>query len=175
MLIRRAEPADAVAVARIHVRSWRASYVDILSADALSRVDEASRATLWSRRLTDSDGRTLLVAEAAPGGVVGFLYLGPSPDLDADSAGVGQVLVVHVDPAVTGHGVGGSLLEHAVAAFRTAGFAAATLWVVSSNVRARRFYERAGWSPDGVERREPLAVEGESGANVTVVRYRIDV
>jgi ribosomal protein S18 acetylase RimI-like enzyme len=88
---------------------------------------------------------------------------------------VGQVLSVHVDPPVTGRGVGGALLDHAVATFRAAGFREATLWVVGDNPGARRFYERAGWRPDGNTRREPLAVEGEDGEDVMLIRYRVDL
>lgn len=68
--------------------------------------------------------------------------------------------------------MGGALLQQAVSAFATAGYRAATLWVVSDNVGARRFYERSGWTPDGANQREPLAVEGEAGEAVTVLRYR---
>jgi GNAT superfamily N-acetyltransferase len=55
----------------------------------------------------------------------------------------------------------------AVAELRDRGFREATLWVIEANPRARRFYEREGWHPDGVERREEI---GE--VEVTEVRYR---
>ncbi len=173
MLVRAAQAADIAAIAGIHVRSWRATYAGVVSVQTLSRVDEAARVALWSRRLTTPETCHLLVA-CLPA-VVGFVYLGPSPDPDDDPAQVGQVLSVHVDPPVTGQGVGGALLDRAVVSFRTGGYRAATLWVVGDNTGARRFYERAGWSPEAVSRREPLAVEGESGEDVTVVRYRISL
>ena len=129
------------------MRSWRATYADILSAETLSRVDEVARTALWSRRLAMPAGRTLLVADADA--ILGFAYLGPSPDPDDDPSDVGHVLAVHVDPPATGQGVGLALLERAVAEFRAGGLREATLWVVSDNSGARRFYERAGWRPDG--------------------------
>jgi hypothetical protein len=48
-----------------------------------------------------------------------------------------------------------------------AGFASATLWVLDSNARARRFYELAGWTADGSSKQADVA-----GATVTEVRYR---
>jgi RimJ/RimL family protein N-acetyltransferase len=45
-----------------------------------------------------------------------------------------------------------------------------TLWVLRDNERARRFYERAGWSFDGTEKEDVVA-----GATVTEVRYRRDL
>jgi RimJ/RimL family protein N-acetyltransferase len=39
---------------------------------------------------------------------------------------------------------------------RSAGFRRATLWVIEENVEARRFYEAAGWRPDGLSKRGPM-------------------
>ncbi|MDQ6926250.1 MAG: nucleotidyltransferase domain-containing protein [Candidatus Eremiobacteraeota bacterium] len=39
--------------------------------------------------------------------------------------------------------------RRAISGLRGAGSAEATLWVLDTNVRARRFYESAGWAPDG--------------------------
>jgi ribosomal protein S18 acetylase RimI-like enzyme len=43
------------------------------------------------------------------------------------------VLAVHVDPDVTGRGVGGALLDRAVEELASAGYDLATLWVVTGN------------------------------------------
>ncbi len=169
--VRAARAGDAAAIAGIHTRSWRATYAAILGVDTVNRIDEAARTALWSRRIRDlSPGQVALVA-GSDSDVAGFLYGGPSPDGDA-VADVAQVLSVHVDPLRTGAGLGGALLHRAGSEFAAAGYREATLWVVSDNAGARRFYERSGWAPDGASRHEPLAVEGESGEAVTVVRYR---
>lgn len=107
--------------------------------------------------------------------VVGFIYYGPTPDADHDPNVTGQVLSVHVDPELTNQGFGRRLLHHALDSLRAVGCATATLWVVEENHRARRFYERDGWRPDGGRRREELAVEGEQGDQVEVVRYMLDL
>jgi RimJ/RimL family protein N-acetyltransferase len=44
----------------------------------------------------------------------------------------------------------------------------ATLWVLEDNPRARRFYEREGWSPDGEAKSDAFL-----GVRVNEVRYRI--
>jgi hypothetical protein len=51
-----------------------------------------------------------------------------------------------------------------------AGFTSAILWVLTTNDRARRFYEAGGWRRDGTERTEHM-----SGARVDEVRYRREV
>lgn len=175
MLVRPALADDAAAIARIHVRTWRAAYADVLPAATLAALDESRRTQLWRRRvMAPAPGHQVLVAVEADG-PVGFVYLGPTGDPDDDPATVGQVLALHVDPVVAGHGVGTALLGAAIEAFLGGGYDTATLWVVEGNTGARRFYARAGWSPDGASRREPLAAEGEAGDLVTVVRYRLSL
>jgi len=43
-------------------------------------------------------------------------------------------------------------VDRAVAALREAGVETARLWVLEENARARRFYEKRGWRPDGSTR-----------------------
>jgi GNAT superfamily N-acetyltransferase len=59
---------------------------------------------------------------------------------------------LYVRPEWWGSGVAGELHDRAVAALREAGVATARLWVLEANGRARRFYERRGWAPDGSTR-----------------------
>jgi RimJ/RimL family protein N-acetyltransferase len=40
-------------------------------------------------------------------------------------------------------------MDAALAALRSAGFRRAVLWTLTGNARARRFYEKAGFAPDG--------------------------
>jgi GNAT superfamily N-acetyltransferase len=92
---------------------------------------------------------------------------GPSRDGDA-AAGTGEVYAIYVDPSAVGTGIGQALLARAVSGMRERGYTAATLWVLDGNTRARRFYEAAGWRPDGAPQ------EGErGGAAQQEVRYRI--
>ena len=51
-----------------------------------------------------------------------------------------------------GLGGGRRLLDTAKASLKAAGFAAAALWVLETNLAARRFYERQGWTPDGAHK-----------------------
>jgi GNAT superfamily N-acetyltransferase len=77
---------------------------------------------------------------------------------------------IHVLPTAWGTGSGRVLMAAAVDSLRSEGFRAATLWVLRDNERARRVYERAGWSLDGVENDDVVAA-----VTVTEVRYRCDL
>ena len=59
---------------------------------------------------------------------------------------------LYVEPSAWGLGGGRQLLDTAKASLYAAGFAAAALWVLETNLPARRFYERQGWAPDGARK-----------------------
>lgn len=107
-----------------------------------------------------------LVVETDDGEVVGFVVTGPSRS--GESAG--EVQVLNVDPAHWGRGMGRLLLAAAESELRAADFEVAVLWVVEGNARARRFYESAGWDPDGGSK-----VDHRFGTGVVEVWYRFDL
>jgi GNAT superfamily N-acetyltransferase len=76
-----------------------------------------------------------------------------------DSEGRGFVAVtgewlngLYVRPEAWGTGVAAELHDRALEALRANGVERARLWVLEHNLRARRFYERRGWAPDGTSR-----------------------
>lgn len=172
--LRHATPADAGSVALVHVRSWAATYPATSVGNSLWPMVVDARAETWAARIADARPREQLVVAVAARTVMGFAWAGPTTDPDDDPARVGQVRSIHVDPNVQGRGCGTALLAAVTEALASSGYAHMTLWVVDSNHAARSFYESHGWEPDGATRREPLAMPGESGRTVTVVRYRAD-
>jgi GNAT superfamily N-acetyltransferase len=86
---------------------------------------------------------------------------------DVDLPNFGELMAIYVDPAHTRTGVGRLLMMAARERLRAVGVTGASLWVLDGNVRARRFYERDGWSVDGACRTVPFG-----GLPVEQVRYR---
>jgi GNAT superfamily N-acetyltransferase len=99
-------------------------------------------------------------------GAAGFAVTGPSQDADADPK-TGEVYAIYLEPDRVGTGVGRELFAHAVGDLRARGFRTATLWVLETNEPARRFYEIAGWKPDGTVTSERVDCEMRP-----TVRYR---
>ena len=60
----------------------------------------------------------------------------------------------HLDkhPHAWSTGRGAQLHDGALAALAAGGSTLVTLWVLTSNDRARRFYSRYGWQPDGASK-----------------------
>jgi ribosomal protein S18 acetylase RimI-like enzyme len=161
-VVRPATPADAEAIARVHVRTWQGAYVHVFPAHRLASISLERRAEFWRSALPGAPAA--LVAEVN-GEVVGFASLGPSNDEDGD--GVGELYAIYVEPAHWDAGVGRELAATADERLRELGFHEATLWVLDDNPRARRFYESGGWHLDGAAR-----TGTHLGVETREVRYR---
>ncbi|MGZ3631966.1 MAG: N-acetyltransferase family protein [Candidatus Limnocylindrales bacterium] len=169
VVVRPATPADAEALARLHLRSWRVTYDPLLTpADRrLIRLEE--RRTAWQARLAGPSG-TAWLAERA-GQVLGLVAVGPAEEPDLDARRVGEVTSIHVSPERQGVGLGRQLLTLGEATLRKLGYREAILWVLADNAAARRFYEHLGWLLDGAAVRREMG--GVAGLPIVdEVRYR---
>jgi ribosomal protein S18 acetylase RimI-like enzyme len=164
--IRRAALADAPALSEIHVRSWQAGYRGLLPDSLLDNLSAAERLPRWRQRLS-AEAERVLVAEL-DGQVAGWLVIGPQRDADLDPQRAGEIYAIYVDPGAWRRGCGRALLTQALAELRAQGRAEATLWVLRSNERARRFYEAQGFQADGASKVE----HNRDGVAFDEVRYR---
>ncbi|MEU7606210.1 GNAT family N-acetyltransferase [Streptomyces sp. NPDC041003] len=67
---------------------------------------------------------------------------------EADHA-LGELYALYVQPSLIGTGVGRTLLNAVNTHAAARGFGTLLLWVFRNTLRARRFYELAGYSADG--------------------------
>jgi GNAT superfamily N-acetyltransferase len=94
--------------------------------------------------------------------LVGVLIVGPA----RDGSRRGELRVLYVDPGWWGSDAGQLLIEQAHLELAKS-YAEAVLTVLAANPRARRFYERNGWTLDA------LVTEPHFGGQPTeVARYR---
>ena len=159
---------DVREIAVVHVRSWQAAYRGLLPQAYLDGLDPTQRTGQWERSLsaTDRSHGGTLVADAG-GHLLGFVSYGPARDDDVDSKRVGEIYAVYLVPAAWDKGIGKQLMTAAFGRLGEAGFDQAILWVLDSNVRARRFYEAGGWLADEAGKRDE-----SDGFPMTEVRYR---
>jgi GNAT superfamily N-acetyltransferase len=176
LLVRRAELADAAAIASSHVRSWQAGYADVISSDFLRDLGRnLPQHTLhWQMLILggEAEGRFMLVGEVdgeVAGHLSGGAYRGTDASepprggayrgTDAGEPPPGEVYACYVDPAHWRQGVGSALMAHALERLAQAGYSQAALWVLADNVGARAFYEHHGWLADGAHKIYELAGE----------------
>ncbi|SBT53396.1 GNAT family N-acetyltransferase [Micromonospora auratinigra] len=176
LIIRREEPDDAEAVARVHVHGWQAGYAGIMPDEVLRRLNPAA----WAQRRRDVGTAdpdhpfTTLLAES-DGVVTGFVTFGPyrnDQDRDDLDPAYGEILGMYLEPAWWGTGTGRALFAAARTGLAERGWTEYRLWVLADNARARRFYERAGLSADGVESTYPVPLAaGRDPVRLRELRY----
>lgn len=136
--IRAAKACDAVAIARVHVESWRTTYTGIVPDAYLAGLDEVLRVKLWSEWLAGES--IVLVAERAAE-VVGFAHAGkirgPVETCDA------EIYSLYLLREAQGRGMGSALLKSIATALKERGFTSMAVWVLERNP-SRNFYEKHG-------------------------------
>ena len=188
VVIRAGSAAHAAQVAAVQRETWFAAYEGIIAPEVIDRVTtpddgarvrQSFRTRPWQRMLVAVDPAAVGPAAADPGAsrTVGYASFGPETDvlnapwphpLTADGEGgrVAELYALYVRPAWWSTGTGRALMEKVLARSAAAGYRSITLWVLRDNQRARRFYERAGFAPDGATN----VLTGLGG--VIEVRYR---
>jgi GNAT superfamily N-acetyltransferase len=143
-----AEPADAAAISAIlgeafeGYRSWAPS--DLAppvptQADVARFADALGRSDVWCLLALDDQQ------------VIGHVALSLLSMEDPEPPPVGTINLrqLFVKPAWQGHGIATWLMETAASEARQRGFTRMRLWTPQGQSRARRFYEREGWTLTG--------------------------
>lgn len=164
MLLRAAEPGDALAVARVHVRSWQAGYRELLPEGYLKQLCPEERAARYDFAGSGPLAPSTIVA-AEGDSIRGFATVAPSRD--AELALYGELCALYVDPDYWGRRIGAALVAAARGRLMERGFRNAFLWVLEGNARADRFYRIDGWQCDGKSRTDSVW-----GLMLNQVRYR---
>lgn len=116
--------------AAVHAVSWRESHRDICSAEFVAahtterQMDYIRREMARGKRFFLLEDEVAVAVVSRQGSVIGDLY---------------------VDPSVQGKGYGTALLKFAMAQCQEV----PVLWVLSTNERAARLYQRIGFSATG--------------------------
>jgi len=146
--------ADVEELASVHVQAWREAYGALLPEHFYDDVARQGRRGMWSRRLSEVDsGQRVRVARQGDR-IVGFVVRGPATEHQGHPpVRDEQLFALYVLSCCYGQGVGQVLLDEALRG------RPAQLWVAKDNSRARRFYEKNGFTDDGTEQTEP-ALDG---------------
>ena len=143
--IRLAVPADALDMAEILSRSWEATYKDIIPGDFI-REKNATRPEQYKRAITD-DNRSAYVIQSGVN-TVGIMTIAPPQDDDL-SDDYYELHVLYLHPDCYRQGIGSIAMEFAYNKARCLSKHTMTLWVLSENINAIRFYEKCGFVEDG--------------------------
>jgi GNAT superfamily N-acetyltransferase len=165
--VRAATIDDARVVAEIHVAGWRAAYRGHMPREFLASISVERRAEDRKKDTAaprSPEHRTWVAED--DGRVVAFAITGPCRDPDV-APGAAEIFAIYADPGRWGTGAGRALSTHVLDDLRARRATDVTLWVLDGNARARRFYEIAGFAPDGAEKTGTFG-----GAVLRELRYR---
>jgi GNAT superfamily N-acetyltransferase len=158
-----AEPADAGAIFAIAgeafegYRAWAPSDWSpphMTDAEVARLADALGRSDVWCLLALDDEK---VIANVA-------LSLVTREDPEPPPDGTINLWQLFVRPAWHGRGIANALMEAAVHEARQRGFTCMRLWTPRDQRRARRFYEREGWTLTG-------GVHYESPFGLPVVEY----
>ena len=180
VVIRSASVADAAQIGAVMRASWQAAYQGIIAPEVIGRVTANDGGARVRQSFRTRPWQKTFVATAEPGaadGIVGYAFCGPEQDVlgapwphplspEGQQGQVAELYALYVHPAWWSTGTGRALMDRVLDTASAAGYSSVRLWVLRDNARARRFYERAGFAPDGASH----TLEGLGG--VTEIRYR---
>ena len=135
------ETDSRLEISRIYEESWKSAYRGVVPQAYLDGIP----AGRWAEALDRAGWDTLVLTE-------GERLIGTSSVCASrwpDWLGFGEVVSLYLLPESMGKGYGKALLAAAVRRLAEQGFRDALLWVLEENRRARRFYERAGFTLAG--------------------------
>jgi GNAT superfamily N-acetyltransferase len=165
-VVRQALPQDAMAMGTLHVAAWRSAYVGVASDEYLAGLDPTLFGERWEAALRESTGGSTVLLVLRDDRVLAMCAVGPLRARAQPDDPTGELWMLNADPAAFGTGAAVALHAAALQTLVEQGHRSAALWVVDRNPRARRFYEREGWSADGVEQDEDLG-----GTPIHELRY----
>jgi len=149
LVVREAQVNDAEGFVAAHEAAWNATIGVIVDSTLEELAPLAQRLAGYRKGIEESPANARAWLAERSGEIVGIAVS------VRESPRSVELRDLYVVPGAWGTGVASTLLR---AAIDSVGEDAeeAFLWVGAENVRARRFYEREGWSPDGASRTSPL-------------------
>ena len=149
--VRKARPADAIAIGAVHVAVWRSTYPGILPDAFLARLSVSRQAAYYDAAIRGGTGVFVALASGddVPQGsgprIIGFATAGTARTDPAEGPvlGEGEVETLYVLDDWRDLGVGRRLMGAAAAHLGDHGCRSCFLWVLRDNP-SRWFYERRG-------------------------------
>jgi GNAT superfamily N-acetyltransferase len=152
--VRPARPGEGGEVARVQAVAWRTAYRAVLPAAVLDGWDEPAAAAAWEAATvappTPAHGVLVAVERDA---VVGFAAFGPAevagPGLASPDGPTTELATLLVEPRWGRRGHGSRLLAAVADLARASGARRLQVWLLEADRASARFFESAGWAPDG--------------------------
>jgi GNAT superfamily N-acetyltransferase len=163
LVIRPASRADIERIAFIHVQAWRETYRGLVPDALLAGLSVDQRVAAWSDMLDAAERAPAILVAEADGTIVGFGSACRTRDerLGTD----GEVTSIYLLDGSKRRGIGRRIFVELLAWLGERGCRSVGLWVLDTNVVARRFYEAMG------ARTGPTKVDQRPDATLHEIAY----
>lgn len=167
ILIRYADLKDAETLAFINSESFNKAFKGIIPDEVLEERFTCEKLTeRLSQELSDNSTKnSIMYLDNKP---VGMMTFGKSFSEDLDTSAI-EIWRIYLLPEYWNRKLGEPFMEWGIKELRNMGYKKVALWVIEENLRARRFYEKQGFSHDGVKRII------NPGKEITDYRYIIEL
>ena len=132
---------DRLAISTIYEQSWKYAYKDIIPQSYLDSIPEGR----WAANLDKEGLNTVVIIEDGR-------FNGTSSYCKSrfsDFPDFGEIVSIYLLPQYMGKGYGKLLLDAVIKELVLLGFDDIFLWVLEENHRAKKFYEKAGFTASG--------------------------
>lgn len=143
--IRAAKKEDASSLANIIVESWKSAYSEIIPKDEITRYLDKDRRKIQFEKFIEN-GEIVLIGllNKMPCGLV-FA----NKDNDEGLENCGSIYSIYLLEETWGKGLSSKLMDETIEILKRKGCKKISLWVYEENSRARKFYEKHGFTFDG--------------------------
>ncbi|MFA5575692.1 MAG: GNAT family N-acetyltransferase [Tissierellaceae bacterium] len=143
--VRAARKEDAGHLADIIVKSWKSAYSELIPEDEITRyLDKDRRKVQFEKFIEDGEIVLIGIFNEVPCGLV-FA----NKDNDEGLESCGSIYSIYLLEETWGKGISAKLMEQTVELLKKQGCKKISLWVYEENLRARKFYEKHGFTFDG--------------------------
>ena len=147
LLVRPMTVDDVDAVARLHVSTWRETYIGLLPESFFSDDVVEYRRRWWAATIADTEADQVFRVAELDAELVGFAGAGVA--VKDPALRPRELYMIYLTKAAHGTGLGQQLLDAVLPPVP------ASLWAARDNPRARAFYVKNGFIPDGKEHIDP--------------------
>ena len=154
--VRKLQLVDAKGIATVHVLSWQNTYRGLMADEILDSLDIEDRTKKWKEIILADQPNWEGIVAVLDDEVVGWTTYGKSRDENA-AENTGELWAIYVHPKFLGKGAGSLMMKEALESLKKMGFRKATLWVLTTNSKSRKWYESKGWHLSGKTKIEKRA------------------
>lgn len=137
--IRKAVPSDAQGIAKVHVESWKSTYINIVPENFLNNLSYEKREDYWLSVIPNGG---VYVAEDENNQIIGFASGGKERSGNYSNYN-GEIYAIYILKEYQGRGIGKLLLEPIINDLTTQGIFTMLVLVLEDNP-SRHFYEKLG-------------------------------